>query len=239
MSIVNYIIRIAQEPISLELAQNAAASCQQYSLEYHYFDAVYKHNLDSVYQEHSLRVYEDPYLTGPENYMTSGTKGCAASHYLLWKLCLELDQTICVLEHDAVWIRPFNSDLLKQSWDVLHLDWRSNKVENYYDQVLRDHGTAITAWCPGWRTIIKRPFKRLKKLSISGSHSYLIRPRAAAQLLTQVDQQGILPSDVQLNAVFCDLKYTETSYCQINPKYFVPKTKHKSQTIEGFTTRNW
>jgi len=239
MSIINYIITIKQETISQELAQDCADSCQKYGQDYQYFDAVYKHNLAEVYKEHSLEIYSDPYLTGPKNHITSGTMGCSASHYLLWKLARDSNQIICVLEHDAVWIRPFDLKLLDYQWDVLHLDWRCNKIDNYYQDVLLDYGNTIEAWKPGWYGIVRRPFKRLKQLSISGSHAYLIRPQGAAKLLDQADTHGILPADVQYNSIFCDLKYTKTSYCKINPKYFVPKTKNKSHTIDGFTTRNW
>jgi GR25 family glycosyltransferase involved in LPS biosynthesis len=239
MSFINYIITIRQETISQELAQDCANSCQEHNQDYQYFDAVYRHNLAEIYKENSLRVYTDEYLTGPKNYTTSGTMGCSASHYLLWKLARDSNQTICVLEHDALWIRPFDLSLLDHEWDVLHLDWRSNKVDDYYQDVLVDHGNSIASWRPGWGPITRRPFKRLKQLSISGSHAYLIRPQGAVKLLDQADAHGILPSDVHYNSVFCDLKYTETSYCKINPKYFVPKANKKSHTVDGFTTRNW
>ena len=32
--------------------------------------------------------------------------GCSLSHYLLWQRCVELDQPILILEHDAVFLRP-------------------------------------------------------------------------------------------------------------------------------------
>lgn len=37
--------------------------------------------------------------------------GCFASHYLLWKKCIELNEPIVVLEHDARFLRPIPEEL--------------------------------------------------------------------------------------------------------------------------------
>ena len=37
--------------------------------------------------------------------------GCSMSHWFLWQHCVDLDEAILILEHDAVFLRPLPTDI--------------------------------------------------------------------------------------------------------------------------------
>lgn len=68
------------------------------------------HNDSPLYNHSKIMVGQKPWIVKP------GTIGCFVSHYALWEKCIELNETIVVLEHDALmihkWIEPKFEDVL-------------------------------------------------------------------------------------------------------------------------------
>ena len=61
-----------------------------------------------------------------------GVQGCFLSHYQLWNKCVELNQNIIILEHDAVFNESWND--IKLTTDLLKLH-RVYKRERFHDIV--------------------------------------------------------------------------------------------------------
>ena len=68
-------------------------------IDFEFFDAVDGRSGDNA----ALPNYSDDYCVRTwRRPLTQGEVGCFASHYRLWKRCLELNETIIVLEDDIV-----------------------------------------------------------------------------------------------------------------------------------------
>jgi GR25 family glycosyltransferase involved in LPS biosynthesis len=161
-----------------------------------------------------------PYFDLYNNWTkVSGTIGCFASHYNLWKICVDLDEPIIVLEHDAI---------IKASWnnpewnDVLHLDWEGT---------LRRRGMRGTAdyYAPVVENSVYRmsfsPQETSGTFSMNCTYSYAIKPDAALKLIQDAQNNGWFASDRFMREPLIEI-YT------INPKL----AEEQPEAIEMFTT---
>lgn len=225
-----FIIRIPEEE-SIEQSLDCAKSIEQHNLSYTFFDGVYKHNLDTVWKDEDLFLYHKQ----SDNKKFAGVKGCFLSHYLLWKKCLKDNEPIIIFEHDALLIRSIPEDLLNYDYDVLNLDYASRQISNYWEHVEQDHGPAILPW----RKADKWGYSQFNKSSIPGIHGYIIKPSGAKKLIDFAKKYGTLPADIHINSLILDLKYTDTSYVKINPKYWKIKENSRPSSTRSFTNRDW
>lgn len=229
-----FVITIFDEPLSVELSNECIKSCDKFGLQVNKFSGVYKHNLEQVWNENNLSLY----VKLNDTAKTSGVKGCFLSHFLLWKKCLELNETIIIFEHDAVMIRDL-PDIKNSNFDVLNLDYASREIPDYYEHIKNNFGLEIKSW----HKESKIGYSRYKKSCIKGIHAYVVRPNGASKLIDFAYKEGVFPADVHVNSLVCDLKYTNTSYFMINPKYWqLPKDhpeRKKPGSTESFTVKDW
>lgn len=113
--------------------------------------------------------------------------GCSMSHYSLWLKCIELNETILVLEHDAVFIRPmpvFEFAGICQINDPAGATPRGKE----WSKAIRVTGVSK-------KTVLfdDRPD------GLAGNSAYLIRPQAAADLVAAFHRLGVWPND----AIMC------------------------------------
>lgn len=89
------------------------------------------------------------------HYLTRSEVACVLSHASLWRLCVETDRPLVVLEHDALMVRPYRRHLLYNSicylgcseqamggWAVLPIPPHGSDGPNYHF-ILRTHAYAI------------------------------------------------------------------------------------------------
>ncbi|KJY79083.1 glycosyltransferase family 25 protein [Vibrio nigripulchritudo] len=116
-------------------------------LDYSIFDAVNGHKglpseLIGLPDDHFRKVYKSRPLS-------SGERGCYASHYLLWQKCIELGKPIVVLEDDAIPLEGFSNILSKlkelhTKYGYIRLETQSGKqsrvqsVDESFDLVYWD-----------------------------------------------------------------------------------------------------
>jgi GR25 family glycosyltransferase involved in LPS biosynthesis len=134
---------------------------------------------------------------------------CALSHYRLWKLCVELDEEIVVLEHDARFLPTVSSEtildiLQDKSWGAVGLnDPRGNtrKGQLFHAKVAAC-GDGINRV-----PIIDEPTELPLPMGLAGNSAYIIRPHMAKRLLEEVARIGMWPNDaVMCRQLFRDLK---------------------------------
>ena len=78
-------------------------------------------------------IHKNIYVWSLEKAKRPGVVGCFASHYSLWELCLKLDETICILEHDA---RMFSPIIHKDFDGILQINIEdSNSPSRLYNQL--------------------------------------------------------------------------------------------------------
>ena len=124
-------------------------------------------------------------------------QACAVSHFRLWKQCAENDETMVVLEHDAVFVKKFDpKNYIHKKWGVLGLNspiGNTRKGQRFHAQV-ESHGKGI-------QDIPKIDMDGELPLpcGLAGNSAYIIKPHAATKLLEKVEEVGMWPND----AIMC------------------------------------
>jgi len=111
--------------------------------------------------------------------------GCALSHYMLWLLCAETEPML-ILEHDAVFLRPFEPfefDKICQVNDPRGAtprgDWWSDEMAKRGDGVWpKTH-------------VLEHP----RPDGLAGNSAYVIKPEGAKELIDLVGRVGLWPND--------------------------------------------
>lgn len=230
LNIPSFIITMQGEPISELLAEECQVSAKKFDIQTEFFPATHGKDVNVEWYKHNLKDFK---FNQRIKKLNPGIVGCLISHLRLWKKCIEMKEPILILEHDAVVIRNIPQNILDKFEDVCHLDWLSRRTPNYDKEVMLDKGTEVNLYMQK-----RPPFSGLElynKSHIKGSHSYIIKPQGAQKLKDFVWAAGALAPDVVMNSVSCQLTYTETSYCRINPKFW---DSQRMKAINSFCRPN-
>lgn len=210
-----YVINL---PRASDRRAHIVSSLNKFNVEYEIFSAV-DGNKDPSYRERfyssQLRMlcYARP--------LSNSQIGCFASHYELWKKCIELDQPILVLEDDIE---------LASNFDAL-IQFAAQKIERY---------RYIRLW-----GVFERPSSQVEdgiKLyhrGPSGTQGYMLSPAAAQKFIDNatrwiepVDEymdkfwiNGNLPYCVTPNAVYCVNEFESSIVNQSSPQRFFKITR--------------
>jgi GR25 family glycosyltransferase involved in LPS biosynthesis len=118
-----------------------------------------------------------PYPNTFNDYARPDNVGaCFASHYLLWKKCVELDEPILILEHDAIFkqnIPDIEFDMCVNFGRPSYI--RPNKI--VYDEP-------------------KDGLDIVNQVNYLGHHAYAIKPKAAKIFCDDVKKKVLTPNDV-------------------------------------------
>ena len=217
-----YVITMNDRSFSEELADDCVASGKQFNINIEKFDAVQLDDVDPVYKKFGLR----PFPKLKKSRDTKGVRGCFCSHYLLWLKCIELNEPIMILEHDALFIRPIPKDIVNKFSELCNLDAYSRTSKVYEDHLKLFENYDVIAHQPKTQThTFKSGFHYYDKECIKGLHAYFIKPQGAKSLIDFARNKGVLPADVHVNAQSVALTKTKYSLCRINPKYWLDKSK--------------
>ena len=215
LNIPAYIITMRGQQVSEILAQECYDSAKKFNIIPEFFTATYGDQIEVEWVEHNLKDFKSAQTVRKIN---SGMAGCLISHLKLWKKCIEIQKPILILEHDAIIIREIPTSILNKFNDVCNLDWLSRRTTNYDNDVKVDRGTQVNLYMKS------RPklsgFELYNKSHIKGAHGYIVKPKGAQKLVDFVWAVGALAPDIIINSVSCDLTYSATSYCRINPKFW-------------------
>ncbi|MEL0255650.1 MAG: glycosyltransferase family 25 protein [Burkholderiaceae bacterium] len=118
---------------------------------------------------------------------------CAVSHARLWKKCVDLNETIVILEQDALFMNTFNPENFSgYEWGAIGLNdprGATRKSMLYHKMIVEDG-----------RSIQKVPSidafgAESLPMGLAGNSAYIIKPHAARDLLNKVDNVGLWPND--------------------------------------------
>jgi GR25 family glycosyltransferase involved in LPS biosynthesis len=122
---------------------------------------------------------------------------CAVSHFRLWKKCVEENETLVVLEHDALFVKKFDpKNYIHKKWGVLGLNnpiGNTRKAQRFHAQV-ESQGKGIHD-IPRVDMDGELPLP----CGLAGNSAYIIKPHAASKLLEKVEEIGMWPND----AIMC------------------------------------
>lgn len=166
-----YVITITDLDLSVKTAQRCIESARNVGINVELFTAITpKDDLEKLCNAEKIdrRLFNSKY-SRKEN-----TTACFLSHYFLWRRCIELNETLLILEHDAVFISP---------------------LENFsFDKLVSigkpSFGTYNTP-TRGLGPLVSKDF-------LPGAHAYLLKPEGAMALIKQASQRAA-PADVFMN----------------------------------------
>lgn len=193
-----FVITLLGHPYS----EACAARCQQSAnIEVQQFPAVGRDYAEQIMQRHCLRwtwaklnnAHGVCIQTGLNQHPYGDRLakiGCSMSHYLLWQRCVALNQTILILEHDAVFLRDmpeFEFEGICQINDPAGATHRGQAWSDY----MRLRGDGVF---PKTR-VMEDP---LRPDGLAGNSAYVIKPWAAQELIDAFHKYGVWPNDATM-----------------------------------------
>jgi len=202
-----YIITLTEKKESTDATeiaiQSSTAVGNNFGIEI--FDAVTPERADQEMELYGLKwnwpwkwperdiqsgLMKTPYLTAyPKKRIA-----CFLSHYRLWKHCVERDEDLLILEHDAYFKSKVPLQIIEESkYSVIGLNdprKATRKSEMYHEEVQK-HTGPITP-CP------KIDMEDIAQ-GLAGNSAYYIKPKGAMKLISLVAEFGAWPND----AIMC------------------------------------
>lgn len=177
-----YIIRVKGNSTSESLASRCAKSCEKVGMPYFLWDAYNGINNPIIPPDHLKDHTIMNMIKIGNHYVSRGEVACALSHISLWSKCLEIEQPIVILEHDAIMVKPYLEHLLYNSICYLGCDEQVNR------------GFSVIPTPPHGSDGNNYHF-------ICRAHAYAIDPPVARMLLCHVLKYGITCSlDMMIRA---------------------------------------
>ncbi len=183
-----YIISLTDVPESLAGAKRCMSSAKRYGEDsgMEIFPGIRKENSLAFFLEHSLTFSSTP--GHEEFYDIRAEMGCFASHYLLWKKCVELDEPIMILEDDVEFCTPISPLKFRE---VIHLGRPCLSRNAKVMEAMSDKHQEVY-----------NPFNFLL-----GAYAYGIMPLAARKLLNAAHKMVVLPTDRLIRSSTCDILF--------------------------------
>ena len=136
------------------------------------------------------------------------------SHYNVWLKCIELNEPILVLEHDAIIIGEIDFSILnKFEGDLLNLgepNWGSITLDSHPSLWLdKPKGIFLRDVCNNKHDIYKmwtneKGLCHCDTMWLFGAHAYLLNPSGAIKLV-EGTKKGILPADIYIRQELIDI----------------------------------
>lgn len=150
-------------------------------------------------------------------YLTK--KACFSNHPRLWKMSIELNETIMVLEQDAIPVKKWDDPKFDE---VLLCNARSAYRRGIFKHVRPDSHSAF--WSKdGIHDLndgLIYPRENFMKggYMMPGTASYAVTPLAANKLLAALELYGWEQSDYFINTKLVDIKYAAPDYFKLDLK---------------------
>lgn len=202
----SYIIAIPDH----EESQLAASKCIQSSrdlqndFEVVRFDAVTPDRVDSMMKSEKIQwnyPWEGQitdFSTGliKSAYSTKNPKAriaCALSHYHLWKSCASDSEDYLILEHDSVFIRQLDYNIISRSLKLVI----SINNPRFSTRKAIDYLNRIKSSAPDRGGVVFVPSIDSPSIpqGLPGNSSYIIKPAGAKRMLQLVKEYGLWPND--------------------------------------------
>ena len=200
-----FIIQVPESKFSISHAEKAYKSVKKFYDNVEIYNGYDPLRAAKYLNDNSIsyrRIHKDIHEWSLEKAKRPGMLGSFASHYSLWELCLKLDETICILEHDARMFSPIIHENFEDG--IMQIDIEDSKPPTrlYYQ--------------PNYKYDIKTSIKECYYVKNNiplalGLAAYLIKPKEAKFL---VDLKAYGPPDHIVNGYFFKI------YRQIPPSVY-------------------
>jgi GR25 family glycosyltransferase involved in LPS biosynthesis len=164
--------------------QDCVASLRQNNWNFEIFPAVDGHQVSKqTWQDIGVEVSQEGKMS-----RRPGAQGCWMSHWQLWNRCVQSQESVVILEHDAVVTGPWPVDL----------DIDTHLVKLY-----------TQAECK-----VNPAFGRWSK----GAHAYTLTPSQAQQLIAYAKNNGAQAADKHLGDLVLPWTFYTKDLVVLNPK---------------------
>lgn len=194
MKVSKAYIMYHQDPVSIEYAKDAAASCDKVGLPWEYYEG---YKPDS--QKDLWKNFKDTAdVTVPKfKPMDKGAAGCTASHAHLWKRISKNKECVIILEHDGIMLHPLDLNIPDDR--IVALGYK------YYDWDKYDYQSA-------------GPPKKLVDVQFHpGSHAYAITHVMAQTLVDEIEKSGITEAIDNRHFMHTRVIHTKTKMAITDP----------------------
>lgn len=207
-----FIIRLKNNIISEKHAAECVEQAAKFGINVEYFDAI--NGLD--YPAHLARLKITPRYKFKKK--KAGVFGCFLSHYYLWKMCVELNEPIVILEHDGYFIKDMPNNIVEKFTDVLKLDNLDPYSKSYDRNVIDEQNLDITIK-KYHNTAAKFLEKNQTGNYMRGAYSYIIKPHAAKKIIDWISTNGFVPADQQIGDALVDIQVITPTVARLHPAY--------------------
>ena len=198
-----FVITLFNDKYSVQSAENTIKTARQMNDDLHIemVRAVTPKQIGDYTYSYPLmgetKTYEGMTLTGYATTETDKKIACSLSHMHLWEKCVEMDESIMILEHDAVFTRKFKLGKLMNAIEdgdiVMVNDPRgaTRRGQLYHDNIIRwDYGLNDIDGVNGLDENVPD--------GLAGNSAYIITPAAAKKATELQKSIGIWPNDALL-----------------------------------------
>ena len=182
-----FVIAIKDHPVSESQLRDCLESAKKFKWKAEVFWGV---NGTTITQETWINEGLFPRLDKP-TMGKPGVQGCFLSHYTLWKRCIELNEPIIILEHDAI---------IQQQWNALDLTDSIIKLHRHYSEKNKRSDPDSGFW------------------SKSG-HAYCLSPSHAKTLIKFVKKVGAYEVDIVMGTKVIPVGYLKPSWVERQNTY--------------------
>lgn len=215
----SYIIALKENNES----RDAALRCKQSTnIPIEVFEAFTPRDVPAKMMEENLKwtyPWDEPrhdfasglYLTPYRTQQKAARIACFLSHYELWKRCVNSDEPFLILEHDAIFVQPLETDaIMKAKCDIIGINdprGATRKSQDFHEKIQQ-------------RPQFVQPVPRIDEPTVpqglAGNSAYIMKPSGAKKMLDLVAEFGAWPND----AIMCyqliqGLGVTKTYYTKV------------------------
>jgi GR25 family glycosyltransferase involved in LPS biosynthesis len=203
-----FIIVMHESNHSVSLANDCIVAAKQFNIVPEIWPAVNGFHAESKFKDYGITQFlHKKIISNP------GVQGCFLSHYQLWNKCVELNETILILEHDGMMIRELPDDVETQFTDVLNLDPYGQSSVDYNTTVEQSIMLPINYfYAPSGKSSAAGDY-------VGGAYGYCIKPAAAKKLIEFSTNIGVLPADKHIGRNTVDLKSTTVPVVRLHKFY--------------------
>jgi len=158
--------------MSEKYSKRCQESCKNVGMQYQVWDAFDGTGDEIIIPEHSKNNPIFKMVKIQDHHMTKSELSCFLSHLSLWARCVEIDQPIVILEHDAIMVKKFENKTSYNSIVYLGCEIWAKKGSNIEDIPIYGSGG-------------------MNNLYIYKGHAYCIDPQVAKNMLSDVFKRGI------------------------------------------------
>jgi len=224
-----FVIYVPGHKKSEEYMQETIASCKGMGYDAVPFEGATQHTVKEWIEEYPFLQKDKPYSRianfrseSDKVYLTK--KACLANQVRLWHKCVELDETIVCLEHDArcsrEWDNPEFDEFLilnpvsgSQQPCFSHVLSRSMDKGGFYKGI-HTYSRFLSYYHDNdWKGAWMPP----------GLASYAINPQGARRLIDTVKAHGCEQGDMTVNSYNVKLQYAKPDYFTVSDNLSMSK----------------